>query len=267
MLNYPNINPVALQIGSFKIYWYGLMYLLGFTLAWCLGLLRTRKKGSHWNKEQVNDLIFYGAMGLVIGARIGYILFYDLSSFVAKPLVLFKIWQGGMSFHGGLIGAALGLWLFARKYKKTFFEVSDFAIPLVPLGLAAGRIGNFINGELWGRVTVVWRGMVFPKADALPRHPSQLYEFLFEGVILFAILWWYSSKPRPKMAVSGVFSVCYGFFRFILEFFRQPDPQLGFIAFGWLTMGQLLSIPLILLGFFLLLSAYYETILRFLKIH
>jgi phosphatidylglycerol---prolipoprotein diacylglyceryl transferase len=255
MITYPNINPIALQLGPLKVYWYGVMYLVGFAAAWLLGLWRA-KKNNQWTKDQVNDLVFYGAIGLIIGGRVGYMLFYDLATFLHNPIIIIKTWQGGMSFHGGLIGAVAGMWLFARRYKKSFFAVSDFAAPLVPLGLAAGRLGNFINGELWGRVTTLPWGMIFPKADGLPRHPSQLYEFLFEGLILFFILWFYSAKPKPRMAVSAMFAIVYGVFRFMLEFFRQPDPQLGFVAFGWMTMGQLLSIPLILFGIGLMFFAY-----------
>jgi phosphatidylglycerol---prolipoprotein diacylglyceryl transferase len=255
MINYPNINPIAFQFGIFKVYWYGIMYVVGFAAAWLLGLRRARENG--WNKDQVNDLVFYGAVGLVIGGRVGYMLFYDLAAFISDPIIIFKTWQGGMSFHGGLLGAIAGMWLFARKYKKTFFAVSDFAAPLVPLGLAAGRLGNFINGELWGRVTNVPWGMVFPNAGLLPRHPSQLYEFLLEGIALFLVMWFYSAKPKPRMAVSAMFAITYGVFRFALEFFRQPDPQLGFIAWGWLTMGQLLSLPLIIFGISLMIFAYY----------
>lgn len=257
MLNYPHINPVAISLGPFKIYWYGIMYVIGFAAAWFLGLKRT-KNNPDWDKQQVNDLVFYGAIGLIIGGRLGYMLFYNFSAWLADPFLIFKTWQGGMSFHGGLIGAIAGMFLFAKKYKKTFFAVSDFAAPLVPLGLAAGRLGNFINGELWGRVTTVPWGMIFPSADSFARHPSQLYEFFFEGIILFIVLWIFSAKPKPRMAVSGLFAICYGCFRFALEFFRQPDLQLGFIAFNWLTMGQLLTIPLIILGIGLMLAAYHH---------
>jgi phosphatidylglycerol:prolipoprotein diacylglycerol transferase len=258
MINYPHINPIALQLGPLKIYWYGVMYVVGFAAAWALGLWRARQSHDCWSKEQVNDLVFYGAICLVIGGRVGYMLFYNLPAFLANPLVLIKTWQGGMSFHGGLLGAVVGMCLFARKYKKTFFTVCDFAAHLVPLGLAAGRLGNFINGELWGRVTKMPWGMVFPGADSLPRHPSQLYEFLLEGIGLFLVLWFYSAKPKPRMAVTAMFAIVYGIFRFTLEFFRQPDPQLGFIAFGWLTMGQLLTVPLILFGVVLMFIAYHK---------
>ena len=258
MLYYPTINPEALQLGPVKIHWYGLMYLLGFAIAWLLALYRANKPNSGWDKDQVADFIFYSALGVILGGRIGYMLFYDFSGLISDPLSLFKIWQGGMSFHGGLIGVVIAAWLFARRYHKTWCEVADFAAPLVPLGLAAGRLGNFINGELWGRVTTMPWGMVFPDAGTLPRHPSQLYEFLLEGIVLFIILWWFSAKKRPPFAVAALFLLLYGLFRFTVEFFRQPDPQLGFVAFGWLSQGQLLSIPMMLVGAIALFWVYYK---------
>jgi len=256
MLNYPNIDPVALQLGPLAVHWYGLMYLVGFAAAWWLGNRRAKQPHSGWTSEMVSDLIFYGAVGVILGGRIGYKLFYDFSGFVADPVSLLKIWEGGMAFHGGLLGVIIALWLFARKYKKSFFQIADFTAPLVPIGLAAGRIGNFINGELWGRTTDGPWGMVFPGAGELPRHPSQLYQFALEGVALFLILWFYSRKPRPAMAVSGLFLIGYGSFRFIVEFARQPDEHIGFIAFHWLTMGQLLSLPMIIAGIILMVLAY-----------
>lgn len=256
MILYPHIDPVALRIGAISIHWYGIMYLLGFTSAWWLAMRRARRPGSGWTRNEVSDLIFYCALGVLIGGRVGYMLFYNLSALLANPLALFKVWQGGMSFHGGLLGVLLCMWLFARRNHKPFLVVSDFVAPLVPLGLAAGRLGNFINGELWGRVTTVPWGMVDPLLGQEARHPSMLYEFLLEGVVLFIILWVYSAKPRPTMAVGGLFLLCYGAFRFFIEFFRQPDVQLGFIAFNWLTMGQLLSIPMIIGGATALVCAY-----------
>lgn len=258
MFVYPHIDPIAVKIGPLKIHWYGLMYLLAFAIAWTLAWVRARKPGSGWNMEQISDLIFYGAIGAVLGGRMGYMLFYDLPNFVAKPWLIFKVWDGGMSFHGGLIGAMVAFLIFGRKYHKTFFEIADFAAPLVPPGLCAGRIGNFINGELWGRITTVPWGMVYPQAGPLPRHPSELYEALLEGVLLFLALWFYSAKPRPRMAVSALFLLGYGCIRFFVEFFRQPDPQLGFVAFGWMTQGQLLSIPMIVAGILMLIWAYYR---------
>jgi len=254
MLSYPNIDPVAISLGSLKIHWYGLMYLVGFLGAWFLGRIRSRKIG--WSSEQIDDLIFYSAMGVVLGGRVGYVLFYNFPEFINNPIILFKIWQGGMSFHGGLMGVLVAMWLFGRKYKHSFFTVTDFIAPLVPVGLGAGRIGNFINGELWGKPTESVFGMLVPGLGALPRHPSQLYEAALEGLALFMILWFYSNKPRPTMAVSGLFLIGYGVFRFSVEFVRLPDVQLGYLAFGWLTMGQLLTVPMLLLGSYLMFIAY-----------
>lgn len=256
MLTFPDIDPVAIALGPLKVHWYGLMYLLGFIAAWWLGMRRARLSWTGWKEDMVGDLIFYGALGVILGGRIGYILFYDFGSFLDNPLRLFMIWQGGMSFHGGLLGVITAMWLFARRHKKTFFQIADFTAPLVPIGLGAGRIGNFINGELPGRVTDLPWGMVFPHIDQLPRHPSQLYQASLEGLALFGILWWFSSRPRPGMAVSGMFLACYGLFRFSTEFARQPDVQLGFIAFDWLTMGQLLSLPMIIVGVLFITMAY-----------
>jgi phosphatidylglycerol:prolipoprotein diacylglycerol transferase len=256
MFTYPKINPVALDLGFIQIHWYGLMYLTAFALAWWLGRVRAAKPNSGWNDEQVSDVIFYGALGVVLGGRIGYILFYNFSKFIDDPIVLFRVWEGGMSYHGGLIGVLIAMFLFGRRYNKTFFQTIDFIAPLVPLGYFAGRVGNFINGELWGRPTDVPWGMVFPHVDMQVRHPSMIYQGLLGGVVLFIIIWIYSSKPRPVMAVSGLYLVGAGTFRIINEFFRQPDAHLGFIAFDWLTMGQLLSVPLVLAGAGLLVYAY-----------
>ncbi len=256
MLEYPQIDPVAIHLGPFPIRWYGLMYLFGFLSGYFLLTKRASKPGSVWTKEQVSDLIFYGALGVILGGRIGYVLFYNLSGFIDDPLSLFTIWKGGMSFHGGFLGVLIAMYFYGRSINKTLFDILDFGAPIVPIGLGLGRIGNFIGGELWGRVTDVPWGMVFPRAGDLPRHPSQLYQFALEGVVLFCILWFYSSKPRPKYAVSGMFSLWYGIFRFSVEFVREPDAHLGFIAFHWLTMGQLLSLPMIIVGLFLLFIAY-----------
>lgn len=248
MLIFPSIDPVAFSLGPFQVHWYGLMYLLGFASAWLLAYWRTKHYQLDWTTEQISDLIFYAALGVILGGRIGYMLFYQFSEFAHKPWDVFKIWEGGMSFHGGLIGVAIALAVFSWRFKKNFLSVSDFIAPLVPLGLAAGRVGNFINGELWGRVTNVPWAMVFPQIDNQPRHPSQLYELGLEGIVLFILVWCYASKPRPEGRVSAVFLMGYAVSRLIVECFRQPDFQMGYIAFGWLTMGQILSIPMLLLG-------------------
>ncbi len=255
MLRYPSIDPIALQVGGLAIHWYGIMYLIGFTSAWGLAYYRAKQR-SDWQYQEISDLIFYAAIGVIVGGRLGYMLFYNTTELIQHPLNLIKVWQGGMSFHGGFIGVLCALLIFAKTKGKSFINVADFVVPLVPIGLAAGRLGNFINGELWGRVTNVPWGMVFSHVDRYPRHPSQLYEFLLEGVVLFVLVWWYSAKPKPPAAVSGVFLIGYSYARLLCEVFRQPDPQLGFIAFDWLTMGQLLSIPLLLLGISCVVYAY-----------
>jgi len=252
----PNIDPVAIALGPVKIHWYGLMYVVGFLALWFFAARRARQPDSGWTAEQVSDFIFYGALGVILGGRLGYMLFYNLSHYFAHPLDVFKIWQGGMSFHGGLIGVLLAMLYFARKTGKTFFTVADFIAPWVPIGLGLGRLGNFINHELWGRTTDGPWGMVFREAGPLPRHPSQLYEFALEGAVLFVALWWYAARPRPRGAVSAWFLIGYGVFRIITEFVREPDAQLGYLAFGWLTMGQVLSVPMILFGVGLMVWAY-----------
>ena len=256
MLPYPNIDPVALDLGFLQIHWYGLMYLVGIGGAWFLASRRLHAFDPTWSKEKLSDLVFWVAMGVIVGGRLGYVLFYDLPAYIANPLLILEVWKGGMSFHGGLIGVMLATLWFARRNGKSFFELMDFIAPLVPIGLGAGRIGNFINAELWGKVTDVPWAMVFPTGGPEPRHPSQLYQFALEGVALFVILWVYSRKPRPTMAVSGLFAVCYGIFRFIVEFVRVPDAQLGYLAWGWLTMGQVLCVPMILAGLGLIAYAY-----------
>ncbi|MFP6848452.1 MAG: prolipoprotein diacylglyceryl transferase [Pseudomonas sp.] len=256
MLPYPNINPVALDLGVLQIHWYGLMYLVGIGGAWLLASRRLNTFDPTWSKEKLSDLVFWVAMGVILGGRLGYVLFYDLPAYIASPLLILEVWKGGMSFHGGLIGVMLATWWFGKRNGKSFFELMDFIAPLVPIGLGAGRIGNFINAELWGKVTDVPWAMVFPTGGPEPRHPSQLYQFALEGVALFVILWFYSRKPRPTMAVSGMFAVCYGIFRFIVEFVRVPDAQLGYLAWGWLTMGQVLCVPMILAGLGLIAYAY-----------
>ena len=256
MLPYPNIDPVALDLGFLQIHWYGLMYLVGIGGAWFLASRRLNAFDPTWSKEKLSDLVFWVAMGVILGGRLGYVLFYDLPAYIANPLLILEVWKGGMSFHGGLIGVMLATLWFARRNGKSFFELMDFIAPLVPIGLGAGRIGNFINAELWGKVTDVPWAMVFPTGGPEPRHPSQLYQFALEGVALFVILWVYSRKPRPTMAVSGLFAVCYGIFRFIVEFVRVPDAQLGYLAWGWLTMGQVLCVPMVLAGLGLMVYAY-----------
>ncbi len=250
------INPVALDLGPLQIHWYGLMYLIGFAAAWWLGVRRARQDGSGWSEEQISDVIFWGAMGVVLGGRAGYVLFYNFERFLDDPLWLFAVWEGGMSFHGGLLGVIAAMYLFGRKHHKSLFEMTDFIAPLIPIGLGAGRVGNFIGGELWGRITDGSWGVVFRHAGDLPRHPSQLYQFALEGVVLFIVLWWFSSRPRPRMAVSGVFLLLYGLFRSVVEFYREPDGHIGFVAMDWLTMGQLLSLPMVLLGMTFLFMAY-----------
>jgi len=250
------MNPIAFHVGPLKVRWYGIMYLVSFLVCWALANYRARKSQGKWTSDQIADLIFYVAIGVIIGGRVGYMLFYDLPNFIHQPWIIFKIWQGGMSFHGGFLGVLLMAWLWGRKYHKSFIEITDFIAPLVPIGLAAGRLGNFINGYLMGRITQVPWGMVYPNGGPYPRHPIGVYEFLLEGVLLFIILWLYSAKPRPRWAVSGMFLLGYGCFRCFCELFRQPDPQLGFLAFGWLTMGQLLSFPMIIGGIVALWHAY-----------
>lgn len=257
MLPYPQIDPVAVALGPLKIHWYGLMYLVGIGGAWLLASRRLNRFDPTWTKDKLSDLVFWVAMGVILGGRLGYVLFYDLPAYLAEPAKILRIWEGGMSFHGGLIGVMLATLWFGKRNGKSFFELMDFIAPLVPIGLGAGRIGNFINAELWGKATDVSWAMIFPTdPQQLPRHPSQLYQFALEGVALFVILWFYSRKPRPTMAVSGMFAACYGVFRFIVEFVRVPDAQLGYLAWGWLTMGQILCVPMVLGGIGLIAYAY-----------
>ncbi|WP_444937897.1 prolipoprotein diacylglyceryl transferase [Microbulbifer sp. JMSA002] len=257
MLTYPEINPVAIAIGPLNVHWYGLMYLFGFVAAWWLALRRSTRAWSPVIKSEVEDLILYCAIGVVVGGRLGYMFFYNLPQLMENPLSLFKVWEGGMSFHGGLVGVMLATVIYARKIGSTFPALIDFVAPLVPIGLGLGRLGNFIGQELWGRPTEGPWGMVFPKdPELLARHPSQLYQAFLEGLVLFAVLWWFSSKPRPRLAVGGMFVLLYGIFRFLVEFVREPDGHIGFDLFGWMTRGQLLSLPMIIAGIALLVWSY-----------
>lgn len=255
MLTYPAIDPVAIQLGPVAVHWYGLMYVIAIGACWGLGLVRARREDSGWSADQVGDLVFYAALGGVLGGRIGSILFYDLATYLDEPLRMLMIWKGGMSFHGGMLGVFTAIWFYGRSSGRGFFGVSDFFAPLVPIGICAGRIGNFINGELWGKPTDVAWGMIFPHVDGLVRHPSQLYQAALEGLVLFAILWFYSSKPRPRLAVSGMFMLWYGVFRFAVEFVRVPDADIGYDAFDWLTRGQILTVPMIGYGIWLLVMS------------
>lgn len=252
MIQLPEISPYIFQIGSMGPTWYGLMYVVGFVLGYQLAKYQV-KSMPDWTQEQVSDLLTYVIFGVILGGRVGYVLFYQFDYFLSHPLYLFYITDGGMSFHGGLLGVVFALWWFAKRKQKSWLAVGDFVAPLFPIGLFFGRIGNFINAELWGKVTDVPWGVVFPNGGALPRHPSQLYEALLEGLVLFVLIYWYSRKKPPIGRLSGLFLVGYGLARFIVEFVRLPDSHIGYIAFGWLTKGQLLSLPMIAIGLFLLL--------------
>lgn len=252
MFVHPQFDPVALHLGPLAIRWYGLMYLLAFALVLVLGRLRIRHHPwTGWNLEMLDDVLFYGVLGVILGGRLGYVLFYKPMDYLQDPAAILRVWEGGMSFHGGLIGVSLALAVFAQRRGLSWLAVTDFIAPLVPLGLGAGRIGNFINGELWGRPANVPWAMIFPQVDGVPRHPSQLYEFALEGLALFVIVWLYARKPRPVGAVSAVFLIGYGSFRFLVEFTREPDSFLGPLALG-LSMGQWLSLPMIAAGLGLL---------------
>jgi phosphatidylglycerol:prolipoprotein diacylglycerol transferase len=256
MLIHPQFDPVVVHLGPLAVRWYGLMYLLAFVLVLVLGRYRIRTQS--WlglTVRDLDDMLFLGVIGVVLGGRLGYILFYKLADYLQEPLHILYVWEGGMSFHGGFLGVIIAMLWFAHSRGKSWMAVTDFIAPLVPLGLGAGRIGNFINAELWGRPTDVPWAMIFPNIDNLPRHPSQLYEFALEGIVLFSLLWWFSSKPRPTAAVSGLFLLGYGILRFVVEFTREPDGFLGLLALGF-SMGQWLSLPMALSGIGLLLWAY-----------
>jgi phosphatidylglycerol:prolipoprotein diacylglycerol transferase len=253
MFVYPHPDPIAFSLGPLHVRWYGLMYLVGFAAAWWLARRRAARAGSTWTPLEVDDLIFYCALGVIVGGRLGWMLFYGTERILQDPLSVVRVWEGGMSFHGGLIGVLVALALFARRRDKRIADVFDFTAPLPALGFGAGRIGNFINGELWGKPTdVPWAVIV----DGVPLHASQLYEALLEGLVLFLILWWFTSKPRPRLAPSGLFLLCYGAFRFAIEFVRVPDANRGYLFLDWVTMGQILSLPMIVIGLWLLVFAY-----------
>lgn len=246
------ISPVAFSIGNISMHWYGLMYLIGFALGWLLARWRASRPNSGWTPTEVDDLLTLVMLGVIIGGRLGYVLFYDLSAYLRDPLEILKIWHGGMSFHGGLLGALAAFWYFARSRHRSFLQVSDFVAPLVPQAIMWGRLGNFINGELWGKTTDLPWGMIFRGAGPYPRHPTQLYQALLEGLLLFIVVWVYSSRPRKPGRVSGLFAIGYGICRILVEFVRVPDAHLGYLAFGWLTMGQILCVPLIIVGLWLM---------------
>lgn len=261
MLRYPDIDPVAFALGPAQVHWYGLTYVAGLAFAWWLGRRRAARPDVPVSREQVDDLIFFSALGVVLGGRIGYTLFYGGERLLQDPTWLLRVWEGGMSFHGGLIGVIVAVWWFSRSRELPVGGVLDLAALLTPVGLALGRLGNFIGQELWGRPTDMPWGMLFP-ADPLqlPRHPSQLYQFALEGMLLFFILLWFARKPRPRWAVAGLFCLGYGVLRFLAEFFREPDAHIGYQAFGWLTRGQLLCLPMVALGAWLLYYAYHYSV-------
>lgn len=278
-MKYPSPDPIALDLGTWHlfgttwhpaIHWYGIMYLIGFFGGWLLMARRAKRPGSGWTVDQVSDLLVFAVLGVVLGGRLGYFLFYATDTIWQRPWEILMLQHGGMSFHGGLLGVLIAMWWYGKRTGRHFFAITDFIAPVVPIGLAAGRLGNFINGELWGKVTDLPWGMQLNCADprfvyyckgqvmgwSAPHHPSQLYEMALEGITLFLILWFFSAKPRPRMAVSGMFALFYGIFRFLVEFVRIPDQQLGYLEFGWLTMGQILSFPMILFGIYLIWRAY-----------
>ena len=253
---HPQFDPVVLHLGPLAVRWYGLMYLVGFALIWMAGRYRiARTPGGVWTARDFDDALFFGILGTILGGRLGYVLFYKFGEYVVEPWRIFYLWEGGMSFHGGMLGVILALMWFARSRGKDWLASTDFIAPLVPFALATGRLGNFINAELWGRPATVPWAMVFPNVDNVPRHPSQLYEFALEGVVLLAVLWWFSLRPRPRGAVSGAFLLGYGVLRFLVEFTREPDGYLGLLSFG-MSMGQWLSAPMIVAGTGMIIWAY-----------
>jgi phosphatidylglycerol---prolipoprotein diacylglyceryl transferase len=253
MMTYPKIDPIIFSVGPFAVRWYGLMYVLGFISAWWLARYRAKKPGSSWKPLDVDDLIFFCAVGVILGGRLGWVLFYGIEDVVKEPLRALRIWEGGMSFHGGLLGVLIAMALFARRRARSIGDVFDFTAPLPALGLFFGRIGNFINGELWGKPTdVPWAFIVNGEA----RHPSQLYEASLEGLALFLIMWFYTAKPRPRWAPTGLWLICYGVFRFTVEFVRVPDENRGYLLWGWVTEGQILSTPMVIAGIIVLTAAY-----------
>ena len=261
MFEFPQFDPVAVDFGIFQVRWYGISYVAGLLLAWWLLHYRSlRQPLLGWTPVQVSDLIFYATLGILFGGRLGSVLFYNLPYYLEHPLEILMINRGGMSFHGGFFGVMLALWYYSRKIDQGFLETTDFIVPVVPVGLFFGRIANFINGELWGTETTVPWAVIYPTpGGGIARHPSQLYEALLEGVLLFIILWVFSGRIRPKMAVSGLFLAGYGLFRCMVEFVRAPDAEIGYLAGGWLTMGMLLSFPMLLAGIAMLVTAYRRT--------
>lgn len=253
MFTYSEIDPIALQLGPLAVRWYGLMYVIGILGGWWLGRVQARRPWSKITALQVDDMVTWIALGVILGGRVGSVLFYNFTDFISDPFMLFRIWEGGMSFHGGFLGVVLAMWLYGRRIGVSFWYLTDFVAPLVTVGLGAGRIGNFINDELWGKVTdVPWAVVV----NGTPRHASQLYEAMLEGLLLFIILWTFSLKQRPRMAMSGLFLICYGISRFSVEFVRLPDTHIGYMAWGWLTRGQVLTAPMIIVGIILIILAY-----------
>jgi phosphatidylglycerol:prolipoprotein diacylglycerol transferase len=253
MIHYPGFDAIAFELGPIKVHWYGIMYLIGFAGGWWLARIRASRPGSTWTASDVDDFVFYAMVGVIVGGRLGYVLFYGWSYWAKDPWYPIKIWEGGMSFHGGLLGVLIAIAIFAVRRGRNIADVFDFGAPLPGIGLLAGRIGNFINGELWGKTTTVPWGF---NVNGEVRHASQLYEAFLEGFVLFVVLWWFTSKPRPRLAPSGLFLVLYGTSRFVVEFVRVPDEHIGYLAGDWLTMGQVLSLPMILIGFILLAIAY-----------